>query len=115
MAQIEVTINGRDYQIACGDDEEQHVRGLLSEISGHVDQLASDVGQVGQSKLMLFAALVLADQLDELKVYAEKVTQKLEAIDAAPAAPAGLTDSDIADMAALISRIDAVAEQVQVF
>ena len=105
MPQVEVVINGRDYQVACGDGEEEHVRRLLGMISGHVDQLANDVGQVGQSKLMLFAALVMADEMDEMRDYVNALKERTEAASVAP--------EDLADIASLISRIDAVAEQVK--
>ncbi len=112
MPQVDVVINGRDYQIACGEGEEAHVRSLLGTISSHVDQLATDVGQVGQSKLLLFAALVLADELDELKEYLGQLTERMKAPPASPGETETIDPAELAEISALISRIDAVAERV---
>jgi len=113
MPQVEVAINGRDYQVACGDGEEEHVGRLLNMISGQVDQLAKDVGQVGQSKLMLFAALVMADEMDEMRIYVEALNKRLEKAEAGGSAKVSIEAEDIAEISKMISRIDAVAEQVQ--
>lgn len=74
MAQVTITVNGRDYQIACDDGEEEHLAYLVQYINHHVDALRERVGQVGEARLLLMAALELADELasayselDELK------------------------------------------------
>ncbi len=106
MAQVTATINGRDYQIACADGEEEHVCNLLDTIAGHVSALVQDVGQVGEAQLLLFAALVLADELDELH-------QEYELLEAGNEEEEQFGGEDHAAVSALISRIDAVAARLQ--
>ena len=65
MGQVSIKINGRDYDIACADGEEDHVNELASEVSARVDYLASSVGQLGEARMLLMACLVLADELKE--------------------------------------------------
>jgi cell division protein ZapA len=65
MGQVSVTINGRDYDIACADGEEDHVSDLAAQVSARVDQLADNVGQLGEARMLLMACLVLADELKE--------------------------------------------------
>jgi len=65
MAQVTIRVNGRDYQIACEDGEEEHLDYLAKYINHHVDSLAGRVGQVGEARLLLMAALQLADELSE--------------------------------------------------
>lgn len=67
MAEVSLSINGRSYQVACQDGEEDQLRSLASEIDQHVRDLAAGVGQVGDSRLLLMAALMVADQNSELK------------------------------------------------
>ena len=63
MAQIAVTINGRSYPVACNDGEEQRIADLARYVDGKVRLFARDLGQIGEARLLLLAALVLADEL----------------------------------------------------
>ncbi len=113
MAQVEVIINGRDYQIACGDGEERHVNALLAIISGHVDNLANEVGQVGQSTLLLFAALMLADELDNIRGDMASQTARFAEQADAEATEQNRQTSEIEAIADLAGRIDKVAEMLE--
>ena len=65
MAQIEVLINGRPYQVACDDGEEEHLLNLADYVDRKVAELTKSLGQVGEARLMLMAGLVIADELAE--------------------------------------------------
>ncbi len=68
MATVTVEINGRPYAVGCADGQEERVRILAKEFDGHVRQVAGDVGHVGDIRLFLMAALVLADELHEIRM-----------------------------------------------
>lgn len=67
MAQIELKIGGNAYTVACRDGEEGH----LTKIAEIVDTKAQDarqaVGSVSEVRQLLFASLLLADELDEAR------------------------------------------------
>lgn len=63
MGQVTVRVNGRDYQMACEDGEEDHLVHLAEYINRHVNDLVDTVGQVGEARLLLMASLVIADEL----------------------------------------------------
>jgi cell division protein ZapA len=63
MAQIAVTINGRSYPVACNDGEEQRIAELARYVDSKVRTFARDLGQIGEARLLLLAALVVADEL----------------------------------------------------
>lgn len=63
MAVVNVMINTRAYTIACDDGEEDHLRDLASHVDGRVKELLSSVGQVGDSRLLLMAALLITDDM----------------------------------------------------
>lgn len=67
MAQIELKIGGNAYTVACRDGEEEH----LTKIAEIVDKKAQDarqaVGGVSEVRQLLFASLLLADELDEAR------------------------------------------------
>ena len=71
MAQITVTIHNRAYQVACEDGQELHVQKLAAYIDRRVTELAAKSGvpgpsgQVTESRLLVMAALLIADELGE--------------------------------------------------
>jgi|AP95_1055475.scaffolds.fasta_scaffold277443_1 cell division protein ZapA len=65
MAQVSVTINGRNYPIVCDDGQEEHVSRLASYIDKRASEIAATVGQVGESRLLVMASLLIADELAE--------------------------------------------------
>ena len=66
MSNVTLTIGGRDYAVACADGEEAHIEALGRTID---DKLKSMGGMGGQneSRTLLFAALLLADELHEAR------------------------------------------------
>ncbi|MBN8647709.1 MAG: cell division protein ZapA [Caulobacterales bacterium] len=67
LSNIQIEVNGRSYGIGCDDDQEEHIRRLVRQFDNHVKNLAQNVGQIGDQKLFLMAALLLADEAHELK------------------------------------------------
>ncbi len=65
MAEVTVKVNGRAYAVGCEDGQEEHVMGLAAIFDQHVSQVAEDVGQLGDTRLFLLGALLLADELAE--------------------------------------------------
>lgn len=66
MAQVTISVNGRDYAIACGDGEEAHVADLAQYVDHHASALAGKVGTLGETRLLLMTALTIADELGEV-------------------------------------------------
>jgi len=67
MAQVQVIINGRAYTISCEAGKEQHVLDIAGYVSSRVDEIARDLGQVGDARLLVLAALLIADELFEVR------------------------------------------------
>lgn len=67
MAQVNVTIAGRTYRMACDDGQEDHLLSLAEQVNGHVDHLRDSFGDVGDMRLLIMASLVLADDLHEAR------------------------------------------------
>ena len=65
MSNVTVTIGGRHYTVACATGEEQHIEMLGRTIDGKL----GDLNLQGQSeaRTLLFAALLLADELHEIQ------------------------------------------------
>jgi len=67
MAEVSIRVNGRIYPVGCEDGQEQHVRALAEMFDRHVAQVARDVGQLGETRLFLMGALLMADELAEMR------------------------------------------------
>jgi cell division protein ZapA len=63
MATVSLTINGRNYDVACDDGQEDHLRSLGKMIDDRVKGLVTSVGQVGEARLLMMTGLLLADEL----------------------------------------------------
>jgi cell division protein ZapA len=109
MVQVTVTINGRDYQVACDDGQEAHLTRLGAYVDDRIGELAAAVGQVGDARLLVMVSLLLADELSD--VYSE--------LDVARSADAGasalLSAEEIlsAHIEELAQRIEDIAERLE--
>jgi cell division protein ZapA len=74
MAQVTVTVHGKNYTLACDDGEEEHLTELAAQIDRRIAELKPDVGAAGEAHLLLMAGLVVADDL----VFAAERIQELE-------------------------------------
>jgi cell division protein ZapA len=66
MGSVQVTINGRNYSVACDDGQEAHVARLGSYLEQKVGQLVKGVGQVGDARLLVMASLMITDELVDI-------------------------------------------------
>ena len=66
MAQVTVTLNGRQYTVACGEGEEQHLLDLATYYDKQIKLLSEEIGQVGDTRLLLLGGLMIADQLSDM-------------------------------------------------
>jgi len=67
MGQINVTIGGREYPLACGDGEETHLTELAAHLQRKADELTSALGTMSEPRLLLMAGILVADELFEVR------------------------------------------------
>ncbi|MBP1182824.1 cell division protein ZapA [Methylobacterium sp. PvR107] len=67
MPQINVTIDGRSYRMACGSGEEAHLTGLAETLDERIGEMRKNFGEIGDMRLQVMAALTIADELSELR------------------------------------------------
>ena len=67
MAQVTVTIAGRTYRMACADGEEAHLEGLAALYDGRITQMRDSFGEIGDMRLHVMAALMIADEFLEAR------------------------------------------------
>jgi cell division protein ZapA len=67
MAQVSLQINGYGYILGCADGEEDHLRTLAADLDRRIDEIKASTGPSGEARLLLMAALVLSDELHDLR------------------------------------------------
>jgi cell division protein ZapA len=63
MAQIVITVGGREYAVTCRDGEEAHLRKLGALMDARAEEARAAVGGVNEARQLLLAGLLLADEL----------------------------------------------------
>lgn len=67
MAEVAIEIAGRAHKVMCRDGEEAHIRRMALIVDGKAREAGRGLGTVNETRLLLFAALLLADELVELR------------------------------------------------
>ncbi|MGA9657995.1 MAG: cell division protein ZapA [Asticcacaulis sp.] len=67
MGEVTVRVNAKPYTIGCADGQEDRVRELARKFDEHVEMVVSDVGAIGEVRLFLMAALLMTDEMHDLK------------------------------------------------
>jgi cell division protein ZapA len=79
MAQVNVTINGRQFRMACEDGQEDHLTGLARDLDGRIEGLRAKFGEIGDSRLTVMAAITIADELAEMGARLKRLEDELAA------------------------------------
>jgi cell division protein ZapA len=82
MAQISVEVNGRPYAVGCEDGQEQHLMELARMFDHQVRQVGQDMGQLGDTRLFLMGALLLADELADARLRLNALQSELSRVQA---------------------------------
>lgn len=99
MPQINVTIDGKTYRMACADGEEPHLAALAAAFDARVSEMRGAFGGIGDMRLQVMAALTQADELGEAR-------RKLEALEAETLALRARLASIDAERAGEAARIE---------
>jgi cell division protein ZapA len=114
MAQVTVKINGNGYAVGCEDGQEPHLLAMAEQVDSRVDSIKALGGNSGESRLLVLAALLMADEIhdlrieqDSLRAIAARAAKKegKERAHEAPAKPEG-------ELLRKISRLAGRAEEI---
>jgi cell division protein ZapA len=110
MSQINVTINGRQFRMACEDGEEEHLQQLAADLDQRIARLRTRFGEIGDTRLTVMAALTVADELSEAKGKLERIEPELSTLQDASVVSA---DRAQATQAAIAAALNAAAERIE--
>ncbi len=72
MAQVTIRINGYSYTLGCQDGEEKHLEAMAADVDGRIDAMRQAVGASNESRMLVLAALSMADEIYEMNKAAAK-------------------------------------------
>ena len=67
MANVNIKFNGKDFLLSCDDGQEEHLEELANHLSIKFDKLKSDLGNIGENKLLLITSIKIMDEYFETK------------------------------------------------
>ncbi len=110
MSQINVTINGRQFRMACEDGQEAHLVDLARELDSRIEGLRAKFGEIGDTRLTVMAALTVADELAEMGTRLKRLEEELAALQDARVSAA---DRSKTAQAAVAAALTAAAERIE--
>ena len=117
MGQVNVTISGKTFRMACDDGEEEHLEGLGRQLGDTIELLRSQFGEIGDQRLTVMAAITLADRYSEAERRLGQLEGELAGLDEARAAISERAESrelGIAEaMETLAERLEALATRLK--
>ena len=110
MGQISLTVNGRPFAVTCDDGQEARIRRLGQYVDAKVAEFVGSLGQVGEARLLLLAALVIADELADANEALRLEQSGARTVEAEATAAAGTAASGIRNLA---QRVETIAARLE--
>ena len=72
MANVNINFNGKDYLLSCDNGQEEHLIELAEYLNKKFKELKSELGNIGESKLLLISSIKIVDEYYEIKKSIDK-------------------------------------------
>lgn len=112
MSQLDIQINGRTYNIACDDGQEEHLKKLATFFGDRVEELAGTLGQIGDARLMLMTGLMIADEMSDAYAEIDELKAELAALKKANA-DTSVEEKSAEVIGSMAARIEAIAIKLE--
>ena len=110
MPHVSVTIAGRQYRMACDEGQEEHLIRLARDIDDRITQLRGAFGEIGDQRLVIMAALTIADNLAEARDQVAAERERSNAAEERAQAVASSLDKLGSRLESLAQRLSGGAE-----
>ena len=108
MAKVDLLIGGNSYSVACRDGEEANLMAAAAHVDAKAQQAKRSLGGMNETRQLLFAALLLADELEDNRRTGRGPAAPAPA--SAPAADPGLEADMLEDIA---TRLEKLAQRLE--
>ena len=110
MAQVSLTIDGRKYRVACNEGEEARLESLAGVIDDKIGEMRKAFGEIGDQRLVIMAALTIADNLAEARDQVAAERERSNAAEERAQAVASSLDKLGSRLESLAQRLSGGAE-----
>jgi cell division protein ZapA len=110
MSHINVTINGRQYRMACEEGQEVRLLKLAENLESRIESLRGKFGEIGDARLTVMAALTACDELVDAGARIRTLEQEVESLRNSGAAA---VDRARATQVAISNALNAAAERIE--
>lgn len=110
MATVNATIAGRQFRLACEDGQEEHLQSLARDMDARIEELRKRFGEIGDTRLTVMAALMVADELSEATRKIRRLEEESTALQDARVVSA---DRAKAASAAVVNAFNSAAERIE--
>jgi cell division protein ZapA len=110
MSQVTVTINGRQFRMACEDGQESHLLRLAADLDQRIERLRGTFGEIGDTRLTVMAALTVADELADTSGRLRRMEEDMARLQDARVAATERAD---ATQAAVAAALNSAAERIE--
>ncbi|MBL4732654.1 MAG: cell division protein ZapA [Rhizobiaceae bacterium] len=118
MPSVMVTINGKNYRMACDEGQETHLEELAKKLDGYVNHLKGSFGEIGDQRLTVMAGIMVTDELNEMKSKVKSLEADVSALRAKRDAVLGEKDTMESNVSASIieasKKLEAIAAKLSV-
>jgi cell division protein ZapA len=110
VAHVNVTINGRQYRMACEEGQEDRLLRLSQSLESRVGELRGKFGEIGDARLTVMAALMIADELTDAMQRIRRLEEQLAAMQDSRVT---ITDRNKATNAAIAAAFNSAADRIE--
>jgi cell division protein ZapA len=110
MAQVNASIAGRQFRLACEDGQEEHLQALAKDLDERIEQLREKFGEIGDTRLTVMAALMVADELAEANRKIRRLEEEASALQDARVVAA---DRAKEAASAVVNAFNSAAERIE--
>lgn len=111
MAEVTVTIAGRNYRMACDDGQEPHLLKLGDLVDQKIADMRASFGEIGDMRLTVMASIVIADELAETKNRIAALEEKLDRLRNADANALAASEHETSEA---VELVDHLAERLEI-
>jgi cell division protein ZapA len=116
MGQVVVKVNGREFPLSCADGQEPRIRRLAQYVDAKVGEFTRAIGQVGEARLLLLAALVISDELSDANEALQQERNRARAAGGGGAGgegEQGATEGAASGLRGMADRIESIATRLE--
>ncbi len=110
MSHVNVTINGRQYRMACEEGQEMRLLRLAESLESRIQSLRGKFGEIGDARLQVMAALTVCDELMDAGNQIRSLERELETLRDVRSAAA---ERARATQIAVANALSAAAERIE--